>query len=225
MTNKIVIIILISTGLIVLVLLSVFYINHRMKLADLNEKLTETIGKDQGLMEIILKIPGSEITYGEIFELCDKSVNDRIELIITLRGLYPNMKSDLKDSLIDFLSIENELVRDVKQYSRREMNIKGEVERVSKLRNNYNSDSYYAEYEYSTIQSGMKEIKDDAISALSSTLSFKEKYDDLVSKENNLSKQMAKAGLRFILIFDKYKTANIDGADGVIANCQKLLDN
>ena len=153
MTNKIIKITSILIGCIVVAITMIFYINQRMKIADLNEKLTQTIGKDQGLMEIILKIPGSEITYGEIFDLCDKSVSDRIELIITLRGLYPNMRSDLKDSLIDFLSIENELVRDVKQYSRREMNIDGEVESISKLRN-----SNYSEYYYSTIQSDIKEI-------------------------------------------------------------------
>ena len=107
MVIKIIKIISIIVVCIVVGVAMTFYINQRMKVADLNEKLTQTIGKDQGLMEIILKIPGSEITYGEVFELCDKSVNDRIELIITLRGLYPNMKSDLKDSLIDFLSIEN----------------------------------------------------------------------------------------------------------------------
>jgi len=220
MTNKLVKIIAIVLVFIVLAVVTGLYVNQRMKVADLNEKLTQTIGKDQGLMEIILKIPGSEITYGEVFDLCDKSVNDRIELIITLRGLYPNMKSNLKDSLIDFLSIENELVRDVKQYARREMNIKDKVESIERLRN-----SEYSYYYNSSIQSDLNELKDDAIRGLSSALSFKDKYEDLVNKEIGLSKQMNKAGLRFILIFDKYKTANIEGADQVIANCQKWVSN
>jgi len=220
MTNKLVKIIVIVVVFIVLAVVTGLYVNQRMKVADLNEKLAQTIGKDQGLMEIILKIPGSEITYGEVFDLCDKSVNDRIQLIIELRGLYPNMKSTLKDSLIDFLSIENELVRDVKQYGRREMNIKGKVESIERLRN-----SEYSYYYNSSIQSDLTELKDDAIRGLSSALSFKEKYEDLVNKEIDLSKQMNKAGLRFILIFDKYKTANIEGADQVIANCQKWVSN
>ncbi len=220
MTNKWVKIIAVIVVFIVLACLTVLFVNQRMKVADLNEKLTQTIGKDQGLMEIILKIPGSEITYGEVFELCDKSVNDRIQLIIELRGLYPNMKSTLKDSLIDFLSIENELVRDVKQYSRRQMNIGSKLEHISRLNN-----SEYSYYYNSTIQSDFKELKEDAISGLSSALSFKEKYDNLVNKEIGLSKQMNKADLRFILIFDKYKTANIERADQVITSCQKWVSN
>jgi len=51
------------------------------------------------------------ITYKEIFGLCDKSIESRTNLIIELRGLYPNIKYDLKEKLVDFLNSENELVR------------------------------------------------------------------------------------------------------------------
>ena len=212
----------VSTIFVVIAILAsaTYYIKYRIRMSDLNEKLSVTIGKDEGLIEIILKIPGSEITYGEVFDLCDKSVNDRIQLIIDLRGLYPEMKSDLKDTLIDFLSIENELVRDVKQSSRREMNIESKRKELLRLQN-----SEYSEYYYSTIRSEIKEVKEDLISLLSSSLSFKDKYEELLEKENRLSVQMAKAGLRFIPLYAKYKTANIEMANNQIANCQKYLGN
>ena len=218
MKGKIIKIVFIIIVFIALAIMSILYVKHKMRASDLNEKLSVTIGKDEGLMEIILKIPGSEITYGEVFELCDKSVNDRIQLIIDLRGLYPDMKSDLKDTLIDFLSIENEMVRDVKQSSRRQMNVKNKFERISNLRN-----SEYSEYYYSTIQSEIKEVKEDLITELSSSISFKDKYEELIEKENRLSNQMNKAGLRFILLYEKYKSANLEMADNEIAYCQKYL--
>jgi hypothetical protein len=188
---------------VVLAIASAMYIQHRMKLSEINEKLSETIGKDQGLVEIILKIPQADITYGEVFDLCEKSVEERNKLIIELRGLYPNMKSNLKDSLVDFLSIENDLVRNQSLASRKQMEINSESKKIDQLES-----SDYSYYYASTIRSLREEMRDDYLSYFDSRSSFIAKYNTLLEKEKSLYKMMNDAGMRFMLMYAKYKELN-----------------
>src|SRR5579871_6443730 len=57
---------------------------HQYRLSGLKQKLGEAIGKDLGLTETILRVESesSKITYGEFFELCNKSVENRTNLVV-----------------------------------------------------------------------------------------------------------------------------------------------
>ncbi len=97
------------------------YHEHRMHL--LKQRLGDAIGLDLGLTETILSThsESSKITFGEIFGLCNKSVETRTSLIIELRGLYPELDYGLKTRLIQYLSAENEFVRAMRDYYKDEM--------------------------------------------------------------------------------------------------------
>lgn len=219
MTSKTVKIVAGVAVIIVVGVVTAFYVNHRMKIKDMNEKLLGVIDKDQGSMEITLKIPGSETSYDEAFSLCDKCLNDRIELIINLRGINPDMKSELKDSITDFLSLENELVRDLKLMYSQDMELHTKIESITRL---INSD--YSYLYKSDIRSDIDEAKDLATQGLRSVSSFKEKYATLMRNEANIAKQMDKASLRFTQIFGKYQTGNFAFTDMLTTGCQGVLD-
>src|SRR5580704_13590737 len=99
-------------GLLVLSVGGVFA-DRQYRLHDVKQRLGEAIGKDQGLTETILKIESesSKITFAEVFELCNKSVDARTNLIVELRGLHPEMDYQLKVQLLEYLNAENEFVR------------------------------------------------------------------------------------------------------------------
>lgn len=64
---------------------AVGYFGYRhYKFAELKSRLEVAIGMDAGYTETILKIESdaSNITYGEVFSLCDKSIEDRQKLIV-----------------------------------------------------------------------------------------------------------------------------------------------
>jgi hypothetical protein len=219
MASKTVKIIVGVAAIIVVGVATAFYVNYRMKVNEMNEKLSTTIGKDQGLMEVLVKIPSSATTCEETFLLCEKSVNERTQLIVDLRGIYPNMKSELRDSLMDFLSLENDWARELRQLYSRSLELGGKIETIKRL------ETIELAYLYkSELRSDINEVKDGGKRGLSAASSFKAKYLALVLKEVNLAKQMDKATLRFIQIFGKYQPANITFADEQLKAYQDLVD-
>lgn len=91
---------------------------HEYRLHEINQALGAAIGKDQGLTETILKVESdsSKITFAELFELCNKSVEGRTNLIVELRGLHPEMDYELKERLIAYLNAENDFVRAKREF-------------------------------------------------------------------------------------------------------------
>jgi hypothetical protein len=91
---------------------------QQYRLHEVKQKLGEAIGKDLGLTETILKVESesSKITFAELFELCNKSVDGRTNLIVELRGLHPEMDYALKEQLIKYLNAENEFVRSKREF-------------------------------------------------------------------------------------------------------------
>jgi len=197
-------------GLIVVVAAG-FYINHRMKISNFNEKLQTIIGKDQEITETILKVEsqGSQITFSELFELCDKSVNIRTEMLMELRGLYPNMESALKDSLREFLNAENELVRLKSQSYRKYLNLSSDNDSYEEALERWNRSSLSSrEYYLQTWKEKLLDVfvgSDDLKRVL---LKFMVTYNKLIEKEKSLENMMKKENLKFTPIFSKYQEAN-----------------
>lgn len=188
-----------------------FYISHRMKISNLNDKLQTAIGKDQGITETILKVEteSSQMSFSELFELCDKSVKDRTDMLIELRGLYPDMQSVLKDSLIEFLNAENELIRSKSQSYRKYLNVSTGKESYDDLVEGYSSVSYGTEYYRKRLANKMYEVLEDAEDMKDDVQKFIDKYQTLTEKEKSLENIMKNESLRFTPIFSKYQEANI----------------
>jgi len=206
-----------------------FYINHKIKISRFNEKLQQALGKDQGLIETILKVESesTSMSYKELFDICDKSISERTEIIVDLRGLYPDMESKLKDSLIEFLNSENELVRSKSHAYRKQFSISSAYDNVKEYVSDYSYNDYTYEYYLSNVVKYKNEIKEAIIDMLSNLVTFQTNYDLLIVKERNLSKIMSDEGLRFIPLFEKYKDSNhnhvqscIDYASMVAKKCE-----
>lgn len=202
-------IIIIIVVIVVAAIPGYYFVNKKIINSKLNEQLQAAIGRDQGLTEMILRTPSETISYRELFELCEKSVNGRNELLIELRGLYPDIQNKLRDSLADFLSLENELVRLRSLTSRKAMKLNTAAKYIEELRQSANN-SYYLADMYtrkmnSEYEEGLK-LKQEMERELAE---FTYKYQMLLSKEGNLGKMMQSEGLRFLPIYSKYKSVNI----------------
>lgn len=184
-----------------------FYINHRIKIYNFNEKLQTMIGKDQEMTETILKAESesSQMTYGELFEFCDKSVKERTEMLMELRGLYPDIESVLKDSLREFLNAENQLVRLKSQSYRKFLTVSTSSESYIEAGYRYRHLSYY---EKEMRHKAIRELLEDANDMKDGLQTFMETYETVTEMEKSLEKLMKKEGLKFTPIFSKYQEAN-----------------
>lgn len=205
--------ILLIAGLIVIVgVIGGFYIHHRIKISNFNEKLQIAIGKDQGITETILKAENesSSMSFNEMFEMCDKSVKERTDMIIELRGLYPEMQSQLKDSLIEFLNEENELIRNKSQSYRKYIDLKVGYDSYRETIKDWKNASYYMDdYYHRSIAEKFYEVIKDADNMKDYLQTFYFKYQALMQKEKYLTTLMDEEGLRFNTIFSKYQKSNI----------------
>lgn len=218
-------IILIILLILVIGLPTGYYINYRIKVSNFNEKLQNALGKDAGLIETILKVESESLSmsFQELFNLCDKSVNDRTNIIVDLRGLYPQMESKLKDSLIDFLNKENELVRAKSQAYRQIMNFSTNL----KLLREYKSEYHYSydEFYYSQLHKYKSDILENISEMDNDLQTFRTNYNSLIIKEKNISLLIKKESLRFIPFFDKYKKSNFKFIETNLEDNNFVLSN
>ena len=213
--------------LIVIAVFAVIFINQRIKIHNLNDKLQQALGKDQGLIETILKIESesNSMSYKELFDLCDKSVTERTNILVELRGLYPEMESQLKDSLISYFNNENELVRSKSQAYRKSMSFSTNLD----ILKDYSRDYSYSEYTYDIYNSYIRKLKremtEDAIEMRYNLSTFRNNYNLLLTNEKNLLLLMEKEHLRFLPIYDKYKQSNFKYVNECIDYSKFIQDN
>jgi hypothetical protein len=187
-------------------------IYDNIKLSRLNEELQKSIGKDQGLIETILKIESESksISYSELFDLCNKSVSERTNLIIELRGLYPEMKSELKDSLIEFFNVENELVRSKSQAYRKNLNLTSSADSYKEHILNYTYNEYSYDFHNKRSSSYIRQILESSQDMRTNIMAFENNYSTLLNKEIKIKRMMDKENLRFVSIFEKHKISNLN---------------
>ena len=192
--------------------------------ARLNEKLEEAVGRDSGYTETILKIEAESgsITYAELFSICEKSIADRTNIIVELRGLYPDIDSKLKTSLVEHLAAENELIRQKMGFYRKQMRFSGALESYTDHLANPPSSYYGWEYYQTRLTKLKSETTEAAAEMVREGTQFVETYETLVDREKTLAEQMDRAGLRFVQVFDQYKTQNVEKAQEAIKTVQSL---
>lgn len=176
----------------------------------LNQKLAEAMGKDRGLTETILKTEteSSKMTYGELFELCDKSVESRTNLIVELRGVYPQVDSRLKEHLIEYLTAENEFVRAKRDFYRRSMEESSAFDAYVEAARNFAASSYGWEvYLREKADQREKVLKASAETSRSAD-DFLKAYENMGKEETKISREATGAGLNFTPIFSRYAIDN-----------------
>lgn len=173
-------------------------------------KLQEAIGRDSGFTETILKIEqdSSQMTYGEVFELCDKSIEGRNALIVDLRGLYPTFKTDLKDKLIAFLNVENDVARAKRDLYRKRLKVSSSFD-VYKDSVNDTPSSYYG---YDFYWKHVTKAREELAQSLTDVEASANEFDDMYSKALKLEPEVQAAayalGLQYEPIFKKHEPLN-----------------
>jgi hypothetical protein len=171
---------------------------HQIKAA-----LAEAVGRDSGYTETILKIESeaSGMTFLELFQLCDKSIEDRTQLVVELRGLYPEIEYEVKEQLIDFLNSENELVRSKRAFYRHQLNLSTIFDRVQNLIRDTPSSSFERTYWLKRAS----EIREDGLESASEVIDaadrFSRLYSSMTSQEEQLAQAMEDERIRFRRIF------------------------
>jgi hypothetical protein len=176
----------------------------------LNEKLAEAIGKDRGLTETILKIEteSSKMTYEELFELCNKSVESRTNLIVELRGVYPQVDSRLKEHLIEYLTAENEFIRAKRDFYLRSMEEPSAFNAYLEAVMNSASSSYGWEVYLREKSDQRERVLKASEETTRSADDFLKAYENMAKQEAKIGGEAAGAGLNFTPIFNQYAKEN-----------------
>jgi hypothetical protein len=198
---------------------------HFLSVARLNDRLEEAVGKDAGFTETILKIEveSGSMTFAELFKLCEQSIDARTAIIVELRGLYPDIDSRLRSTLIDHLTAENELVRQKVAFYRKQLALSTAVDLYLDELNDVPTSGYGWDYHTTRLASLKKETMEAVAEMATEGTQFVETYKTLVARENSLAKQMHEAGLRFVRVFEKYEAQNVEKAQETISDAQSLF--
>lgn len=202
-----------GTLLIVAVLGTLGY--HLYRAHEIKQRLAEAIGRDLGLTETILKVEteSSKITFGEVFQLCSKSVEDRTNLIVELRGLHPEMDSQLKTRLLDYLNAENEFVRAKRDLYRKSMEHSAAFSAYMEQMKSFPSSSYGLDFYNDRIRQSKSRVHETADETEQSANEFLEVYEKMVKQELTMAEEAQGAGIRFERIFLKHAKANKEQAE------------
>lgn len=152
------------------------------------------------------------MTYSELFEFCDKSVKDRTDIIVELRGLNSEWESLLKDSLVKFLNAENELVRNKSMAYRKSMSLSSNISRYDELYVQWSNATYRGNgYIYKPdLKKLIIEMMDDAEDIKNSVDKFIRQYNLLSDLEDNIASLMKDNNLLFNPIYKKYSESNLE---------------
>jgi tetratricopeptide (TPR) repeat protein len=79
--------------------------------------------KDAAYTETVLKAEAdsSNITYQELFDLCDKSLSLKTDLLVELRTGLPGIDPSLRDKLIAYVNAESSVIRSKRAYYRKKL--------------------------------------------------------------------------------------------------------
>lgn len=198
------------TAMIVFALVGIFgYRYYRTSL--LNNKLEEAMGRDAGYTEMILNIEAEspDITLKELFELCNKSINNRTKLIIDLRAVFPNLKSHLRDKLIEFLNAQNQLVRSKRNFYQKKLAFSTTQVLFNEALQGMPSPRYLSDYDLDRACSIGSQWEHSASDLVESANDFFVAYHNVLEQETELTGEMASARIRFSAVFRKYQKNNI----------------
>jgi len=213
------------SGLVALVLLAgVGGFGYReYRLHGLKQKLAEAIGRDLGLTATILKleVDSGKITFGEALVLCNRSVEDRTNLIIELRGLYPDLDYQFKTKLIDYLTAENEFVRTRREYYQKTMERTVQESEYGERQKEIDSSiarmkavpALATEANRSYLEDRINQNTEMTIKALrdedQSAHEFLAMYDKMEKLEKVMDNDARAAGLQFDTVFQKNAASTV----------------
>lgn len=198
---------------------------HVYQIHGLKQRLEDAIGKDLGLTETILKVESdsSKITYGEVFELCNKSVEQRTNLIVELRGLYPEIDYRFKTTLVEYLSSENEFVRAKRDFYRRSMEASSAATSYLEASKNYPTSLYGWDFYHAQVERSKAKFQEASLTAERTADEFLKTYQKMAADETAIAKEAHRAGIRFEPIFQKHASGNRKAAEDTKQAAQRAV--
>lgn len=197
---------------------------QQYRLHELKQALGTAIGKDLGLTETILKIESdsTKMTFAELFDLCNKSVEGRTNLIVELRGLHPEMDYDLKARLIEYLNAENEFVRGKREFYIKVMQASTATTMYVEQVKSPPSSTYGWESFGDRVQQLKGKVLEAGSEMEKSADDFTALYQKMQKEESAMSRSASASGLRFEPIFTKYAAENQKKAKEAKDGAQQL---
>lgn len=197
------------------------FLGYRAYRASLDQAaLVKALDRDAESMEAILKLEseGSSRTYQDVFALCDKSIERRTSLVFEVQGDYPSLRESLRHLLIDFLNVENELVRFKRELYRERLNLLSAKEQFTEhvaTRSARRSDQYFVK---------ASALNEDLLKAATgvyrNATQFSLAYSRLLIIERLLGLELAGTQIKFRQVFGHYRDPNMKFLDDL----KKLAD-
>lgn len=214
-----------AIGLLLLAWFGILAEQHFKRQADIKAKLEEAIGRDAGYTETILRVEkdSSHITYGEVFELCNKSVDERTSLIVELRGLYPSISNATKDKLIDFLNAENDAVRAKRDLYRSEMRLSTVMDDAAATVRARPSSEYGWDFYRERLAKSKEDMVEAATELQNSGKGFLDSYQKTLKLEAGVAEAATHSGIRFKPTFREYDQSNEEKGRGELEVASQML--
>lgn len=192
-----------------------YFVNRQMKGSAINGKLEEALGKDAGYTETIIKagVEPTGLSYDQLFELCDRSIEERTNLIVELRGNYPEIRQDLKSTLISFLNSENDLIRQKSRLYHTELAFSLALDSFKDAKKEYDSASTFSslrDYYSERLRTKITELEDAVYTMSGNSILFVSAYESSVKEELLLKRAMGEEGLHFVELLQKNKRSNLE---------------
>jgi hypothetical protein len=210
---------------VAVIAIAVWFGLQQYRLSQLKAKLDESIGRDLGLTETILKTEteSTKMTYAELFDLCDKSIQARTNLIVELRGVYPDIPFRFKEDLIGYLNAENEFVRSKRDFYRKALSQSSAWDSLVEQVKDTPSSSYGWDYYQDRTRKLRAEVMKAAEEMSGSSDAFWDTYQKVAKEEVSIVGKARAAGIRFEPIFAKFAEGNKKAADSAKDNTQSLI--
>jgi hypothetical protein len=176
----------------------------------MKDTLQKAINEDAGYTETLLRIESesSHMTFDELFQLCDKSIEGRTTLVIELRGSYPSLDVKLKEGLVGYLNAENEFARAKRGFYFKQLQYSSAVDLYEQAVKDVPASYYGADFYRTNTARRKRETSDAALELQSSADSFLESYGKVLVAEEGMARAASGSGVRFASIFKEYEKEN-----------------
>jgi len=202
-------------SLIIVFAIAGYFVNRQMKLSTSSSKLEEAVGRDAGYTETIIMAEdeASSMSYQELFELCDKSIEERTNLLVELRGIYPEIQRELKTKLISFVNSENELIRQESRLYRSELAFSLASKSLKDAKKDYFSS--LNSYDLERLRKKITEVTNAMYEMAGNNIIFVSNYKAVLEEESDIKIAMDQEGLRFVR---KYQQSNLEEIRNQVQN-------
>jgi hypothetical protein len=210
------------------------------QLAEKQQRIEEALAKDAAYTETLLKmeLESTGVTYKELFDFCEKSIDQRNTLIVEMRVNTAALAPMIGAAIIDFLNAENGFARAKRAFLNASLefdtakqaqadNNAGFDAVARRTRNSARGERQTARERLAEAEANLAEleaylrvgptlaarVRESAQTIITSISSFRAACESLISKEKKLVSESAASGMAFRPVFAPYYQQSIEKAN------------